>query len=356
MRYKANSPKSEMSHWLVLVFALCAAVAIWQWWLTSGMEFARQEIVRHVVVKNKISNKGNAKSGSEDTQSNDLDGQKERDRTFAELGQTGDSFGSLNGLLTAIAGALVAWAGFMQHRSLIESRAEVEKQFARGRRQEFEALFFQLLQLSTQASEKITRSRAGGRDLTVTGSRALDQYAREVFFKVSTVRDGKKNDEILKMLLKSFFIDVFDRQPSSFGPYFRLLYQTVNHVSNSELAPEDQEYFVNIVRGQLSEGSVLLLALYGLTNEGRDFLPLIERFGLLEDLHRRYRKLYQDVLRIGFRSKAFLSYSDRNLSCHSDEISEYRASDFDSFQKERDRADVAADFEIGFDPLYPHDE
>ena len=82
---------------------------------------------------------------------------------------------------------------------------------------------------------------------------------------------------------------IYDRQPSAFGPYFRLLYQTFKHIAESTLSERQQLRYANIARGQISEGAVLLIALNGLTPNGYKFVPLIEKFGLLEHLHRRYR-------------------------------------------------------------------
>jgi hypothetical protein len=79
----------------------------------------------------------------------------DRERFFSELGQTGDAFGGLNMLLTALAGALVAWAGFMQHQTLKQAREEAAAERESRKVQQFESLFFQLLELSAAITERI---------------------------------------------------------------------------------------------------------------------------------------------------------------------------------------------------------
>jgi hypothetical protein len=69
--------------------------------------------------------------------------------------------------------------------------------------------------------------------------------------------------------------------------------------------------YANIARGQISEGAVLLLAINGLTSHGYKLVPLIEKFGLLEHLHPRYRDEIGPALMLGYRPRAFMGSEER---------------------------------------------
>ena len=117
----------------------------------------------------------------------------------------------------------------------------------------------------------------------------------------------------LEKIVSLVLTEVYDRKPSAFGPYFRILFRTFRHISVSGLTYENQVKHANIARGQFSEGAVLLLTLNGLTADGHKFVPLIEKFGLPEHFHRRYRQEFKGLLTIGYRDRAFLGSTESAL-------------------------------------------
>lgn len=221
---------------------------------------------------------------------------------YARYGQTGDLFGGLNTLLAGIAGAAVLWAGYMQYHTMKKALADSEDERAHRYRQEFESFFFQLLQLSEATTSKLVYTRDG--EETRKGSRALDKHAYEIHAAVKAMRLDDPA-AVLEALVTHFMIDAYDRRPSLFGPHYRLIVQTFEYVARSTLAREDKCRYADIARGQIGEGAVLMLALYGLTAEGQALHPLIEKFNLLEHLHRRYRHAYKAALSLAYRSSAF---------------------------------------------------
>lgn len=287
------------------------------------------------------------------------------DVPFTEYGQTGDSFGALNALLTALAGAIVAWAGFMQHQTLAKAKEEAREERNYRHQQGFESLFFQLLALSTSITERIEGPRkreeqpmtAPGQETQhhpgKIGPRALDSYADAIFKSITLEAKQNNYQQILELSVKKYLINAHDRRPSAFGPYWRILFQTFKHVAESRLSPQDQIRYSNIARGQMSEGAVLLLALNGLTPEGHKFQPLIEKFGLLEHLHPRYFHEYEDVLKLAYRPRAFMGSEERALTGN-EWIPEplLKQDHFKYLKSERTRADMEEDFSGGFE----HDE
>ena len=313
LNHDFNSAPGHRSHWVVLLVGIIAAVSMWIWWLFDGMDRAHK-IVLERAAPTSIASQSPGPNAGVSTGGPSM----ERGVMFTELGQTGDSFGSLNALLTAIAGALVFWAGFMQHQMLKQAREEAHKERASRKIQEFESLFFRLLEFTATAVERIEgpkRNDNSGNALPVhKGTRALDSLARSLFNSVGSSRGNHADSQqLLAALVEGYLTKVYDRQPSAFGPYLRLLYQTFKHIDESDLSESQQVRYANIARGQISEGAVLLLAVNGLTPSGYKFVPLIEKFGLLEHLHRRYRTDCQGALEIGYRHRAFLGSKGRAM-------------------------------------------
>lgn len=259
-----------------------------------------------------------------------------------EVGQAGDSFGSLNALLSAIAGIFLMIAAAFQFLQLRGARAEHKFESKARERQQFEATFFQLLDYTRKIEERFILgspqtnfSRALKRQVFVDrfsrrpnaysadnirrvkqekvekrGADALGAYA----FKLDG-RFGRRSDVDPKVemarLVHTFHTVIYSKHPSWFGPYFRVLYQTFKHIHNSPLDPEEKIEFANIARGQISEAAVFLLAVNAWGPWGYKFVELIEEYGLLEHLHRRYRRDYFDILKTAYSDGAFLGSVER---------------------------------------------
>lgn len=355
----ASESRSGASHWhwhfAVPVVGASLALLLWVWWLSSGMSLAHRQVLDRIQAASAASSQTNVSSAADVAAL-----QTQRERAFAELGQSGDAFGGLNALLTGIAGVLVLWAGVMQHLTLKQVRAQAaeerrasakqeavsaeslrlaqqalehqredsESERQARRLQEFEALFFRLLELSSAVTNRIETDRPPSGSVTIpgegtrfsstpvrTGPAALASFASSLRTSALAAlprHSGDPHAQLTK-LVGLFLTQVYDRRPSAFGPYYRLLYQTFRHVSDSHLTYESQVKYANIARGQISEGAVLLLALNGLTVDGYKFLPLIEKFGLLEHMHRRYKSDFKNLLLLGYRDRAFLGSSDREV-------------------------------------------
>jgi hypothetical protein len=275
---------------------------------------------------------------------------------FTEIGQTGDSFGALNALLTAVAGAFVFWAGYMQYRSLKLAKAEAVREREARTLQQFESLFFQMLGLSRELTDRIERivtktvhrpffKEPDAPILDRKGAAALDSYAALL---ASFEPDRESNEETLRRLVDRYHRFVYGRSPSAFGPYFRLLFQTFKFIDEAAIGEEEKVRYSNIARGQISEGAVLLLAANGLGLFGHRFVPLIEKFGLLEHLHSEYREKFDAALRLGYRQRAFVGSAERsNLPIESAPLlpeGHFK----ESAQQAQREAEAEAQFDAGF--------
>lgn len=68
---------------------------------------------------------------------------------------------------------------------------------------------------------------------------------------------------------------------SDFSHYFRTLYHLIEFVYKSPI--EDKTYYTGLIRAQLSTDEVALFFYNGLSEQGRGFKPLIERYALLKN-------------------------------------------------------------------------
>ncbi len=244
---------------------------------------------------------------------------------MAELGQAGDAFGGANALFGAIAGALLLWAAVLQSRSLTQARsaakaAEDAYKDARAanRHEQFSSMFFQMLTLSRQLVERIHIGDSGNAIETLSkpegrqGSAALESLAWTLSNRVEAgYSDLSDPEHKASVIVTAYIGNIYNTHPSALGPYFRLLFQTFKFVEEADLDETERIRFANIARGQISEGAVMLLAANGLTERGHRFIPLIEKFGLLEHLHKDYRVKYKTALAIGYRPTAFLGSKER---------------------------------------------
>ena len=280
-------------------------MAVWLWWVVIGIGVVHRQV--SAFAPSQVSVSASAASAPD------------RAAVMAELGQAGDAFGGANAFFAAVAGGLVLWAGVLQSRSLSESRAatkharaayEEERSF--NRREQVSTTFFQMLSLSRELVERIDNGLTIG-DANRTGAAALDHFAHELDRRLEERGISITPEESRASHIATTYIGtVYDVHPSQLGPYFRLLFQTFKLIADSDLDEATQIRLANVARGQVSEGAVLLLAANGLTERGFKFIPLIEKYGLLEHMHAKYRNKYKKGLLHGYRQRAFMGSKERS--------------------------------------------
>lgn len=321
------------------VAAFLVVIVLWLFWIVAGADMVRDRIEEGAAKATKknapISDDSNrvplspasAQLGSDSTPSaqevrppsatgtpaDDMSKAQENktaisDR-FSQLGQTGDLFGGVNALFAAMALIGVFWAATMQWRSLEEGRRAASEQ-------RFETMFFELLRLTREVLERIEVVAPNMLPTDVIGMRtqepvikigasALNEIARTHFSGFPVSRDEALRAFYLQQLVNEYKNSVYRAYPSALGPYFRLLFQTFDLVASAKIDEDTRVRYSNIARGQISDGAVILLALNGLTWRGRKFVPLIERFGLLEHMHQRYLRDFRPFFRMAYRERAF---------------------------------------------------
>ena len=303
----------------VSVALLLAVVAAWLYWGTSGAPSVQALIQRefeasaaHATVKKEPTSSALAgqRAALAPAQQVSSAPASEVSDYFARLGQTGDLFGGINALFAAVAMVAVFWAGALQRRALLEARRSAQ-------RQHFETVFFELLKLTREIIDRIEYMPKGSGRVEQSSERlrvgysALNYLAFRYFGHRCAPSSSMSEAERAQWLVDQYKTKVFAKLPSALGPYYRMLFQTFDQVARAPLDEVDRIRFANVARAQMSEGAVLLLALNGLTWRGRRFVKYIEHFGLLEHMHPMYRRLYEQPLRLAYRSHAFMGSEAR---------------------------------------------
>jgi len=164
----SSRASKQLNTWWVLLIALALALALWLLWAKFGMRAVHQAMAKSVEAAIQSSPAPTDAAGLA----------ANRAARFSELGQVGDSFGALNTLLTAIAGALVFWAGFMQHRALRHAQDEAQQE-REARAQQAEDMLT-TIRISERSAKSAEEANQLARDSYIASQRAWVKVEFEV--------------------------------------------------------------------------------------------------------------------------------------------------------------------------------
>ena len=150
------------------------------------------------------------------------------------------------------------------------SRHALEEQAKILEKQNFEGTFFQLLSLYNEIVSSIDFENETGRDSFKKINNHLHRY---LTMDKSKDIESKINDGYLKFYAKFH---------SELGHYFRVIYNIVKFVDNSDL--DNKRVYTNLIRAQLSTDELRLILYNCLSDEGKKFKPLVEKYSLLKFL------------------------------------------------------------------------
>lgn len=131
-----------------------------------------------------------------------------------------------------------------------------------------------------------------------TGRKCFSSYYGE-FTNLYGVQRSVKVDWGLLPLCREVYERFADSRQSDVGHYYRTMYNIVKFIATSEV--ENKQIYANILRAQLSSSELNLLFYNCLSKYGNEkFKPLIEKFGLLENMDfsrlidPNHRELYKE--------------------------------------------------------------
>lgn len=194
---------------------------------------------------------------------------------WAERGQFGDMFGAVNSLFSGLAFAGVVYTILLQRKELALQRNEISKSTKEleGQKnlmdlQKFENKFFQLINLH----HDIIGSTGHGRGIFQTLATAM--------------YNALPKQNITLTLLNETYFELYNKNKTELGHYFRNLYHIVKFVdSTPELMDFETRYsYIRILRAQLSTYEIVLLSYNGLSKHGKGFMELIEKYKLLKNI------------------------------------------------------------------------
>ena len=154
---------------------------------------------------------------------------------------------------------------------------------------QFETTYFNLLSSQRQIRDSIKSSVYSDlheKTLEESGTNFFDELATNI-----TVEFAKLPQDFKTLL--ELYNNKFSVYNSDLGHYFRHMYHVVKFVDHNpffKLIEKDvnfikQEDYIKILRAQLSNSEITLLALNGLTEQGEGFRPLIEKYELLININ-----------------------------------------------------------------------
>ena len=212
---------------------------------------------------------------------------------FKQLGPWGDFFGGfLNPILTFLTFLGVLFTIGLQKIELNLTRQEMarsadalenqlkalEKQLKAAEDQSFENTFFRLLELHNTIVDSIDLRRDGheishGRDCFNAF------YAR--LKTVYTSRKKNSPNETDDVTLEIAYQEFWSRYQSDLGHYFRFLFNVIRFIQKDSLG---DDFYIKLLRSQLSDQELLLLFYNCLSTQGRKFKTFAEEFALFDNM------------------------------------------------------------------------
>lgn len=219
------------------------------------------------------------------------------DGVLGARGVFGDSWGSVNAIISSFAFAGVIVTLFLQNRDLnlqrkemARQREEFEKENNTLKYQRFENLFYNMLNLQQEIVAGLRydykeRKVSYQSDTFYGHTQYVNQYVlgREVFR--FTFEDNYSITGYRYYLNKMGLV-AYDSTliPTYFDHYFRHLYKIIQFVDSQEF-PFDEAYkYVSLLRGTLSRYELVWIYYNGLSPHNNQFKKLIEKYSLLNNI------------------------------------------------------------------------
>ena len=206
--------------------------------------------------------------------------------------------GVLGPLLSALTLAAVVYTLVLQIRQLAASDKEkavlqgrldaattVQEDTAKGlsdqlktsREQAAIATFFEMVRLHHEIVNGIHYANVSGR--------ASLQFYFETSF-TTIYQQSTRATHMTRVEFDNFVANVFNANAgANIGHYFRNLYRIYKYVDESEAIP-DKLGLTGIIRAQLTRSELALVFYNGVSNDGRKFKPLLEKYAVFENLNK----------------------------------------------------------------------
>lgn len=236
-------------------------------------------------------------------------------------GEFGDAFGAINAVFTGLAFAAVIYGIILQRKEIRLQQRELFETRQVFQQQSFETLFFNVQRVLAETvaaiewkepatiAEEHPESFRGRRALKAIAESVYQQYFRRINRHAYTNANQQPDaDTQLKWLLEEYS-EFYWMNESLLGNYFRLVYNVLKLVSESDFTPLEKERYAHLFRAQLSEGELTLLVLNGMVETGEKLRRYLEEFAMLKHATMEGRNIPKP--RDQYKAGAFFDLADR---------------------------------------------
>lgn len=258
----------------------------------------------------------------------------------SDIGQMADFFGGVLGPLLSFLSLIALLAAlYVQGNELKLSREELKlsrdelaksadalsSQNSTIERQRFEQTFFSWLSTYRELIDEVYFVSGYKEEIRSTGRKALRDISKLHDLNVLyQTRDSMPADcfegKIVKpsgyvlaaRIITSQWEDTYSNFESQLSGLFRVLFGLIRWVDQSNLSSAEKWLYISIVRAQLSSDELKLLFFNGLTDKGRKFGALANKYALFDNFDmskEQYAKIMRESLSAfcGYESAAFSS-------------------------------------------------
>ena len=170
-----------------------------------------------------------------------------------------------------------------------ETRKEMQEQSKTLSIQRFESTFFNMVNLHNEIvktlSEKNHFAEETG-ELYFVGRQIFPSAFNEFrYIHNELLTSGNLTGATEIERIQQVYHQFFENRESQLGHYFRNLYRILKFIDEAPLMDGEKRTYVGIIKAQLSSYELALLLYNGLSNQGNKFLPLMQKYNLLDNLN-----------------------------------------------------------------------
>jgi hypothetical protein len=228
-------------------------------------------------------------------------------------GTFGDMFGAVNSIFSGLAFVGVTYAIVLQQHEVSLAKNEMRNtkiildkqqdqlllQNTQSNKQSLENTFFQLLQLLMDITSRLELEGPTASGTKVfKGKDVFPLFLTKMYnihWNPHQPRTGDEN-------YMGGYEAAYKEHSSVFGHYFRILFNTIRFIDESEL--DNKNFYVKILRAQLTDSEATVIFYNGLSLNGKEKLkPLLEKYNFLKNIDEE--KIYNKDLKHRYMYTAF---------------------------------------------------
>lgn len=179
----------------------------------------------------------------------------------------------------------------LQREETVRSTAALAAQNKAIMMQSFEQTFFAWLQSYRQFVNSLNAGALQGYQVLQHGVRAYaagrPNSGGVYFEKWSCDHIAMKGGGVLEQKYenaRTSYEQSYTSDHAILGPLLRSLYRLIDWIDKSPIPTKEKWHYVAIARSQLTWPEMMILAYNGTTERGQKFLPLVEKYALLDNL------------------------------------------------------------------------